>query len=200
MAQPLADRWISPEEYLETERRANYRSEYFDGEMFAMAGASRRHNRIVTNLTTALDTRLKSRPCNVYANDMRVYIPATGYFTYPDVVATCGEEEFTDARKDVLVNPLLIVEMLSDSTALYDRGRKFEQYREIESFVEYLLIDQHTPAIEQFFRRTSAEWIYTEIKGEESVATLRSIKCSLPTREVYHKVEWTRKPMRLRKS
>jgi len=186
--QPQTQPWISPEEYLERERRATYRSEYIDGEMFAMAGASRQHNRIVTNLVTGLDTQLKSRPCNVYSNDMRIHVPSTGYFTYPDVVVTCGKEEFTDAHNDILVNPLLIIEVLSDSTASYDRGKKFEHYQELESFVEYVLIHQHTPRTEQFFRQTATEWLYTDTRGEESIVTLRSLNCSLPIREIYHKV------------
>jgi Uma2 family endonuclease len=181
------------------ERRATHRSEYFDGEMFAMAGASRQHNRILTNLVTGIDTHLKSRSCNVYANDMRIYVPSTGYFTYPDIVITCGKEEFSDAYNDILVNPLAIVEILSDSTASYDRGKKFEHYRELTSFVEYLLVDQHTPRIEQYVRQTSAQWLYTDIRGiENQTVTIQAIECSLSMYDIYHKVDWPQQPIQLR--
>src|SRR5215207_6350571 len=130
---------LSEEEYLAIERQAEFRSEYVAGEMFAMAGASRRHNRTVTNLVVALDNQLRARPCNVYSNDMRVKVQSTGLFTYPDVVVTCGEERFADGEMDVLLNPVVIVEVLSDSTEAYDRGKKFESYQSIESLKEYVL-------------------------------------------------------------
>ena len=113
---------LTEEQYLAIERRAESRSEFYNGEMFALAGASRRHNMEVTNLVIALGTQLRYRPCNVYSNDMRVRVTNTGLFTYPDVVVTCGEEEFADDEQDTLLNPLVIFEVLSDSTEAYDRG------------------------------------------------------------------------------
>src|SRR5918993_391139 len=110
---------LTEEEYLALERRAEFRSEFHRGETLVMAGASRRHNRIVTNLVTAMDNQLRKRPCNVYSNDMRVKIPDTGLFTYPDLVVTCGKEEFADDQQDTLLNPLVILEVLSDSTEAY---------------------------------------------------------------------------------
>ena len=119
---------LTEEEYLAAERQAEFRSEYFAGEMFAMTGATRQHNRIVTNLVARLDEQLREGPCNVYANDLRVKVESTGLYTYPDVIVTCGQEKFADDVFDILLNPLVIIEVLSDSTEAYDRGKKFEHY------------------------------------------------------------------------
>lgn len=198
VGQSQTQSWISPEEYLAIERRATYRSEYLNGAMFAMAGATRQHNRISSNLVSGIDQHIKSRDCNVYASDMRVYVPSTGYFTYPDIVITCGKEEFTDAYNDVLVNPLVVIEILSDSTAAFDRGKKFEQYRELDSFVEYLLVEQRTPRIEQYILHDSKEWRYRDIRGiDDQVVTIQAIGCSLSLRDIYHKVDMSPRPIYL---
>src|SRR5215471_4535044 len=139
---------LTVQEYLATERRSQSRSEYNKGEVVAFAGASRRHNRIVTNLVTALDTQLRGEPCNVYSSDMRVKISAAGIYAYPDVVVTCGTELFEDEIKDTLLNPLVLVEVLSESTEAYDRGTKLEHYRSIDSLGEYLLVTQDRPRVE----------------------------------------------------
>jgi Uma2 family endonuclease len=144
---------MTEEQYLATERRAGSRSEFYNGEMFAMAGASRRHNRIVTNLVAAFDNRLRELPCNVYSNDMRVKTPNTGLFTYPDLVVTCGEEVFVDDEQDTLLNPLVIFEVLSDSTEAYDWGKKFENYQGIESLSTYVLVAQDARRVERYVRQ-----------------------------------------------
>jgi Uma2 family endonuclease len=190
--------WISPEEYLSIERRATYRSEYLNGEMFAMAGATRQHNRISSNVVSEINQHIKPRDCNVYSSDLRVHVPSTGYFTYPDIVITCGKEEFTDTHNDILVNPLVVIEILSDSTASIDRGRKFEQYRELASFVEYLLIEQRTPHIEQYIFHDSQEWRYRDIRGIDEQVTIQAIDCTLLLRDIYHKVDLLPRPMHLR--
>ena len=133
-AQPQHKPYVSPQEYLVIEREATYKSEYFNGEMFAMAGASRRwHNLLVTNIVGEIRQQLKGRQCNIYANDMRVRIPSTGLYTYPDVIVVCGEEQFEDDELDTLLNPTLIIEVLSKSTAGYDKGEKFAHYRQLDS-------------------------------------------------------------------
>ena len=132
---------LTPEDYLALERSADFKSEYFDGEIFAMTGASEPHNTIVANTLSEIRQQLKKRPCKVYANDMRVKVDPTGLYTYPDVVVVCGKARLEDAHLDTLLNPTLIVEVLSDSTEAYDRGRKFEHYRKLESLAEYVLID-----------------------------------------------------------
>lgn len=180
---------LTPEEYLSIERKAEYRSEYYAGEMFAMAGATRRHNRIVTNLSTALDNQLKSRPCNVYTTDMRVRVPATGLYTYPDVVVTCGEEVFDDEESDVLLNPLVIIEVLSDSTEAYDRGKKFEHYRTISSLTTFILVNQQSPKVEPYVRQEDGKrWTYSETHEVGETVIVEAIACELKLEDIYAKV------------
>ena len=180
---------ITEAEYLAAERQSALRSEFYQGEMFALAGANRRHNRIVTNLVTALDNQLRERPCNVYSTDMRVKIESTGLLTYPDVVVTCGEELFIDDKMDVLLNPLVIIEVLSDSTEAYDRGRKFEHYQTIPSLSTYALVTQNSPRIEQYARQQDrVVWIYSEAHGAEARISLAAISCDLKLEDVYSKV------------
>ncbi len=181
---------ITPEEYLCIERKATNRSEYFAGEIFAMAGASRQHNRIVTNVVVELDNQLKERPCNVYSSDMRVKIISTELYTYPDVVVTCGEEKFADEHNENLLNPLLIVEVLSSSTEAFDRGKKFEHYRQIDSFSEYLLIAQNVCRVEQYFKQNNTQWLYSETRKFEDIVKLYSIECELPLKNIYSKVQF----------
>ncbi|WP_446008365.1 Uma2 family endonuclease [Candidatus Electrothrix sp.] len=197
VGQVQSQSWISPEEYLNIERRSTSRSEYVDGEMFAMAGATRQHNRISSNLVSEINQHIKSGDCNIYSSDLRVHVPSTGYFTYPDIVITCGKEEFTDAHNDVLVNPLVIIEILSDSTASIDRGKKFEQYRELASFVEYLLIEQRTPHIEQYILYDAQEWRYRTIRGIDEQVIIQAIDCTLLLRDIYHKVDLLPRPAHL---
>ena len=140
----------TPEQYLAIERAAVFRSEFFRGEMFAMVGASRKHNLIAGNIFGELRQQFKDRKCEVYQSDMRVKVNATGLHTYPDVVATCDEPRFEDNQVDTLVNPKVIVEVLSPSTELWDRGKKFEHYRNIPSLREYVLISHDHVLVERF--------------------------------------------------
>ena len=180
---------LTEKEYLAIERRAEFRSEFHRGEMFAMVGASRRHNRIVTNLVTALDNQLRARPCNVYSNDMRVRVTSTGLFTYPDVVVTCGKEAFADDEQDTLLDPLVIFEVLSDSTEAYDRGQKFEHYQNIDSLSTYVLVAQKATRIERYVRHEGGRaWIYTEAHETDAIFGIEAIACELKLEEVYAKV------------
>ncbi|MDX1654593.1 MAG: Uma2 family endonuclease, partial [Candidatus Competibacteraceae bacterium] len=140
-----AEHHHSVEEYLALERRSELRHEYLDGAIYAMVGASPAHNLIVTNVVGELRQQLKRRPCRVYATDQRVRVRSTGLYTYPDLVVSCGGERFDERDQRTLLNPLLIVEVLSRSTESYDRGAKFEHYRRIPELQEYLLIDQEKP-------------------------------------------------------
>lgn len=176
-------------EYLEFERQAEIKHELIDGEIFEMAGTTRNHNRISTNVLRLLDNQLLERECNVYSSDMRVKITSTGNYTYPDVVAICGEEVFEDATEDTLINPMLIIEVLSKSTEAYDRGAKFEYYQTIESFQEYVLISQEPFRVEQFVRKTKNEWIYLEFRHAEDVVNLSSVTCKLTLKDIYHKIK-----------
>jgi Uma2 family endonuclease len=180
---------ITPKEYLALERRAPFRSEYHDGSMYAMAGASREHSLIASNLCREIGNRLVDRPCEVYVSDMRLLISATGLYTYPDVVVACGEVEFEDSEVDTLLNPVLIVEVLSPSTERYDRGKKFGHYRRLGSLREYVLVSQDRPIIELFTRdRDDERWILSVFDGSEAVLELASVDCRIPLAEVYRKV------------
>jgi Uma2 family endonuclease len=178
-----------PEEYLAIERRAESRSEFYSGEMFALAGASRRHNMVVTNLVIALGTQLRDSPCNVYSNNMRVRATNTGLFTYPDVMVTCGEEEFADDEQDTLLNPLVNFEVLSDSTEAYDRGKKFEHYQSIGSLSTYVLVTQHAPRVECYVRQEGGRArVYTETRETDALFGIEAIGCELKLEDVYAKV------------
>jgi Uma2 family endonuclease len=180
---------LTPEEYLALERHAEYKSEYVAGEVFALAGASERHNLIVGNVFAGLHTQFKQRPCKVYASDMRVKVQATGLYTYPDVVAVCHAVQFEDDWQDTLLNPTLIVEVLSESTEGYDRGKKFAHYRKLESLQEYVLIAQDTDHIEHYIRQPNQQWLLTESDRLLETIFLPSIDCQLVMADVYDKVE-----------
>ena len=181
--------YITPEEYLATERKAEYKSEYFNGEMFAMAGASERHVSIVANVMYLLVGQLKGRPGKAYSSDMRVKVSPTGLYTYPDVVVVCGQPQFADEQKDTLLNPTLIVEVLSESTKDYDRGEKFEHYRTLPSLSEYVLIAQDKYHVEHFVRQPDNRWLLSETNLLGDTIHLSSIACDLALTEVYDKVE-----------
>ncbi|MGH9943781.1 MAG: Uma2 family endonuclease [Pyrinomonadaceae bacterium] len=187
MSQP-AKTYITPEEYLALERQAEYKSEYYDGEIFAMTGASRQHNLITLNIGAELRDQLKGRACETYQSDMRVHVPATGLYTYPDVVVVCGEPQLEDEHFDTLLNPILIVEVLSKSTARYDRASKFTDYRSIPSFAEYLLVAQDVCRVEQFTKQRDGRWLLTDFCSLDDVILLDSIQCSLSLKEIYDKV------------
>jgi Uma2 family endonuclease len=181
---------ISPTEYLELERKAEYKSEYFQGEMFAMPGASRWHGLIVTNLVGELRQQLKARPCIACANNLRIRVSPNGLYTYPDVLVICGDAQFADDQEDTVLNPILIIEVLSDSTRDYDRGEKFQHYRTLPSLREYLTIAQHAPHIEHCIRQPEDRWLLTEFSDLSQNIQLASIGCVLSLTEVYDKVKW----------
>jgi Uma2 family endonuclease len=180
---------FTPEEYLALERKTPLKSEYFNGEIFAMGGASPSHVLIVSNIVSDLSRQLKKRPCTVYASDLRVKVAPTGLYTYPDVVVVCGKALFDDDQKDTLLNPTLIVEVLSESTKDYDRGGKFEHYRAVESFKEYVLVAQDKHHVEHFVRQPDRRWLLSETNRIEDTLDLTSIGCRLALAEVYDKVE-----------
>jgi len=178
------------DDWLANERAAiEGRNEYIDGEVFAMTGAREQHNLIVTNLIGELHPQMKGRPCRVYANDMKVRIRAANAGTYPDLVALCGEHEFLDERRDLLLNPSLIGEVLSNSTEAYDRGGKFAIYRRIPSLTEYLLVSQYRVAVELFSRGADDRWTLSEFTALDATVTLASIGCTLTLAEIYDKVD-----------
>ena len=183
----LSQTYIAPETYLAIERSARFRSEYFKGEMFAMAGASPNHVLIVTNVASELRMQLKKTPCRVYSTDLRLKVSMTGLYVYPDVMLVCGDPQFDDEHQDTLLNPIIIVEVLSDSTKEYDKGRKFEHYRRLASLKEYLLIAQDKAHIGHFVRE-GYQWLFSETGGLENKIELKSVGCVLELAEVYDKV------------
>jgi Uma2 family endonuclease len=185
----VAKTLLTPEQYLEIERKAEFRSEYYQGEIFAMAGAADSHNLIVTNLTRELSQQLRKRPCFAYSHDMRVRVSATGLYTYPDVLVVCGERQFLDDRRDNLLNPAVIVEVLSPSTEAYDRGRKFEHYRSIESLREYLMVSSESIGADLYTRQPDGRWMLTAASRLEDILEIESIDCRLVLADVYEKVE-----------
>lgn len=186
--QPLAHSRVAPEDYLALERAAPFKSELVGGQIVAMSGASLNHNRIVGNVFASLHAQTRGGSCEVFASDLRVSVAPTGLYTYPDVVGLYGEPRFDDEQTDTLVNPEVIVEVLSPSTEAYDRGEKFAQYRQLDSLVEYVLVAQDKMRVEHF-RRHDSQWLLTALDGADAVLTLESIGCTVPLGEIYEKVE-----------
>ncbi len=181
------DRWTAAD-YLAFERDSDIKHEFWNGQIVAMTGATRRHNLIAGSVYASLYNQTVDRPCEVYVAEMRVHIAATGLYTYPDVAAVCGDVELEDDQLDTLLNPDVIIEVLSPSTEGYDRGRKFQQYRSISTLKEYILITQDRPTIERFMPGASGKWELTEAVGLEAILELPSIKCTLALADVYRKV------------
>jgi Uma2 family endonuclease len=179
--------YLSPEEYLALERNAEFKSEYIDGVVIAFAGCNDRHNLITANIITTLATQLKGRPYKLYPSDLKVRIPNSKRFFYPDVSIVCGPVEFADDGRDVILNPSLVVEVSSDSTAAFDRGKKFLSYQQINSLQEYLLVSQDEILVEGYARQGNNTWLYTKVAGLESTLTLPSIECQLALKDVYDK-------------
>ena len=186
--------FLSLEEYLEGERVSEIKHEYFRGEIFALAGASATHNQIAVNLVMNLGLQLRNRECRVYASDMRIKYPRTGLYTYPDIAALCGPPCFDDDHDDTLLNPMVIMEVLSPSTEQYDRGKKFQHYRTLDSLCEYLLIAQDSQHIEHYVRQENARWLLSEFDGLEAIIELPAIACRLTLAEVYEKVDVDARP------
>jgi len=186
-AQPKAR--LTPEEYLAIERKAEYKSEYYAGEMYAMSGGSRQHDRITSNIIASLHAQLRNRPCSVYTSNMRVRVNPTGLYTYPDVSVVCGEELFIDEQVDTLLNPTVIIEVLSPSTEAYDRGDKFGHYRKLESLMEYVLIAQDKYHVEHYVRQPDNQWLLSETESVQDTVHLPSVNCDLALADVYEKVE-----------
>ncbi len=190
MAQP-AKRFFTPEEYLAMEEVAETKHEYFNGEIFDMVGASRNHVRITGNIFRALGNALEAKPCEVYSSDMRLLVKPTGLYTYPDVTVVCGKPEFLKGRTATLLNPTLIVEVLSESTRDYDREQKFELYQALTSLKEYVLVEQDRPHLECFQRvARSRKWLVEMVDGLDQVVKLKSVACEIPLRRIYSKVEF----------
>jgi len=176
---------MTAREYLAAERQNELKHEFFDGEAFAMAGGTRRHSRIGVNVASVLNLRLAGKPCQVFNSDMRLKIEATGLYTYPDVQVACGRLRFEDEQEDTLLNPKIIVEVLSDSSAGWDRGRKFWHYRHLDSLTDYVLVSQDVWQVEHYTRQPDGNWLLETLEGAKATLTLRSIKTQVRLTDLY---------------
>jgi Uma2 family endonuclease len=186
VAQPIAT--MSEEEYLAFERASETKHEFLDGRVYAMAGASFQHGRIIWNTAGSLYNQLAGGPCQAITNDLRVRVSASRMNTYPDIVVVCGEPRFNDDRPDTLVNPSVLIEVLSPSTESYDRTTKWEHYQTLESLQEYVLIKQDTPRVEHYLRQDDGSWRYTATIGLDASVELPSLGCTLTLAQIYQGV------------
>ena len=183
-------RRISEAEYLEMESAADFKSEFYDGEMFAMSGGTRWHSIITSNLNRELGNCLEGRGCIVFDSNMRVKVEATGLYTYPDASITCEEQRYLEGETDTLLNPAFIAEVLSDSTERYDRGEKFVHYQKIPSLTELLFVNQHTPRLELFVRQKAGTWVLHQAAGLEAKLISPTLGITLNLARIYANVEF----------
>ncbi len=172
-------------EYLEIERTAEFKSEFFDGVMYAMAGASPPHNFIKENLSGELHAQLKGGPCRSLSGDQRVRVERTGLYTYPDLLIFCGSPEYSVEDPFCLINPVTVIEILSPSTERYDRGVKFRNYQLIPSLIEYIMVAQDEPAIERFVRRADGTWVIDWCNGLDATLVFTSVAAQIPLADIY---------------
>ncbi len=196
MSVPKSQLLATPEEYLAFERESLERHEWLDGLIYGMAGESPEHSIICSNVNAILNIQLRGKPCAAFSPNMKVYtrLPTDttlkGLFSYPDALVVCGKPLFHDEHRDVLINPQVIVEVLSDSTGNYDRNRKFERYSQNASLTDYILISQYRPKLEHFVRRANGHWDYYCQISMAGAIYIASIECSLPPAEVYDRIEF----------
>ena len=204
MATPAAQTHLTPEEYIAFERKAipdaeTVRSEYVKGKVIPRSSSNRAHNLITVNIAAELHTRLRDNGCFVFANEMRISIPTAQSYFYPDVVVVCEEPRFEDDVFDILLNPIILVEVLSPSTEAYDRGEKFGHYRHLASLQEYVLVSQDKVLVEHYRRQekqstapvTGKDWIFTDFQELGEILPLTSIQCELPLQEIYERVPFS---------
>jgi Uma2 family endonuclease len=181
---------LTPEEYLALERQGEGKHEYVAGEIVAMVGASFRHNLIQSDTQTSLNIQLRGTRCTVVGSDLRVKVASLGIYTYPDLTITCGEPQFEDSELDTLLNPSIVIEILSISTERYDRGLKFHRYQLIPSLREYLLIAQNKPRLDHYLRGPDNSWLPTTIEGLDGIVELPTVACTLALSDVYRQVDF----------
>ena len=188
VSQPQTKPTYTPAEYLALERAAERKSEFLNGQIYAMSGASMPHNIITHNISRHLGNQFAGRPCQAVSSDLRVKVEASGMYTYPDVVAVCGEQRFEDKEVDTLLNPTVLFEVLSPSTEAYDRGKKFEYYQQIEALQEYLLVAQDRVRIEHYVRQGD-NWVLSVARDPAGTIHLPSIGCTIGMAAIYENVE-----------
>jgi Uma2 family endonuclease len=183
-------RYYTPEEYLELEEKAEYKSEYRDGEIIPMTGGTTNHNKIAGNFYKQFPLTVQGQNYDIYIGDVKLWLPQYRLYTYPDVMVVKGEPVYEGTNTTTITNPCLIVEVLSKSTKDYDKTDKFKYYRSIPEFQEYILIDQYSFSVEQYAKRSPGEWIFKEYEGEDAVLVLDSIEFQIGFREIYGRVNF----------
>ena len=181
---------ITPEEYLELEKNSELKHEYFEGEIFAMTGAKPNHNLISFNIVGELKNQLKGSPCMGFTSDQRIKIEAVTKYVYPDISIACDEVKFDDDPLGSLLNPVVVFEILSDSTEAYDRGMKFQHYRLLPSLQEYILVSQNHCLVEKYVRKNDRSWKYVSYEKMEQTLTIESINCEVLLLDIYYRVEF----------
>ncbi len=182
---------LTPQEYLARERKAEYKSEFYRGEMFAMAGATWAHTLIKDNTAHFARIELDAGPCRIVTSDLRVLVDTTGLYTYPDIIVVCDEPRFEDKIFDTLLNPRVLMEVLSKSSVNYDRGEKFKHYRQIPTLQEYVLIAQDEPLVERHVRQPNGDWLMTEFRGLERTLALASVPVKISLADIYRGVKFS---------
>ena len=177
--------YVTPADYLSMERKSQHKHEYWQGEVFAMSGASWNHNVIARNLNTIVLPFLKGKPCSMFGSDLRIHIPENTLYTYPDFSIICGVPETTDEEQDTVIKPAAIIEILSPTTKSYDRGDKFNLYRQIPTLQEYILIDSETVSVEHFIKTNVHEWVLTEWKDITQSFTIKTVGMPVALQELY---------------
>jgi Uma2 family endonuclease len=189
MASAALKNTCTPQEYLALERQAEFKSEYLNGVIVAVAGANRHHSLITGNISQSISNQLARRPRETYSSNMRVLVNRTGLYAYPDVFVVCGEPRFEDSEVDTLLNPTVIVEVFSPTTESLDPGKKFTHYRQLESLREFVIVADDEILVERYLRRGD-EWIFTDFRHLDDTLSLTSIDCHVPLREIYARIEF----------
>lgn len=189
MLRPLKKNF-TPAEYLAMEQVAEYKSEYYGGQIYALAGGSADHSLIAGNCIHILNEQLEAEPCRVFTSDMRLLVQPSGLYTYPDAMVICGKIKFVERRNDTVTNPSLIIEVLSESTREYDRSTKFDFYKQMSSVSEVVLVESEYARVECYRRGQGDQWTIETYDTLEAIARLESLACDFPLRRIYHKVSW----------
>ena len=182
---------LSPAAYLQQEEMATTKSEYLAGELFPMAGGSSNHNRIAVSICSALDMLLELGRCEVFNSDLKLWVEAYELFTYPDAMVVCGPTQYLPGRTDTILNPTVIVEVLSKSTRSLDQGEKFAWYRSLATLQDYVLIDQYRVHVDSYHKIADGRWLLTEYRSEDDLITLESISVEITVRHLYRRVDWS---------
>ncbi|MEW6128263.1 MAG: Uma2 family endonuclease [Acidobacteriota bacterium] len=196
MSAKIEQQYYTPQEYLELERKAQDKSEFYFGEIFLMSGGNPEHSLISLNICSELRARLKGKNCRTFESNMKIGVPNSKLFSYPDGSVVCGEPRFRDNQGDVLMNPNLIIEVVSPSTEAFDRGKKFFQYQQIPTFTDYILVSQDEPRLEHYAKQKNGTWVLTMVEGLKGNLTIPALGCKVRLSEVYYQLTFPKNKRR----